>query len=58
MMAALLINCYSEGLIKRCGIEKICGSDILSKDQNELIQISYNILENLIRGLLIFPKPI
>jgi hypothetical protein len=58
MMIALLVNCYSKALIKRSGIEKICGSELPSKDLNELVQISYNILENLIRGLLIFPKPI
>lgn len=55
MINALLVNCYLLQLLSRADYQLLCGRDLTDKDT--AVQISYNILENLIRGLLIFQRP-
>lgn len=55
MINALLVNCYLLKLLARVDYHRLCGTDLSDKDT--AVQISYNILENLIRGLLILQRP-
>lgn len=58
---AELINSYMFQIINRCGVLRISGNDALinKSDQAQrdlVIQFSYNVIENLIRGLLLYRK--
>ena len=60
-MSALLINCFVKSLVKRCGLDKISGQESQNIELNireDLKHISYNILENFIRGFILYPRPL